>query len=68
MIALKGPVQPQARKKNPSMQWGGWVQTPLLAEELGKVESAFIKSVTPAGQWWHTPLIPALGKQRQVDF
>jgi hypothetical protein len=20
------------------------------------------------GQWWHTPLIPALGRQRQVDF
>jgi hypothetical protein len=21
-----------------------------------------------AGQWWCTPLIPALGRQRQVDF
>jgi hypothetical protein len=21
-----------------------------------------------AGQWWRTPLIPALGGQRQVDF
>ena len=21
-----------------------------------------------ADQWWHTPLIAALGKQRQVDF
>ena len=21
-----------------------------------------------ARQWWHTPLIPALGRQRQVDF
>jgi hypothetical protein len=20
------------------------------------------------GQWWRTPLIPALGRQRQVDF
>jgi hypothetical protein len=22
----------------------------------------------PAGRWWHTPLIPALGRQMQVDF
>jgi hypothetical protein len=21
-----------------------------------------------AGQWWHSPLIPALGTQRQADF
>jgi hypothetical protein len=21
-----------------------------------------------ARQWWHTPLIPSLGRQRQVDF
>jgi hypothetical protein len=21
-----------------------------------------------AGQWWHKPLIPALGRQRQADF
>jgi hypothetical protein len=21
-----------------------------------------------AGRWWRTPLIPALGRQRQVDF
>jgi hypothetical protein len=21
-----------------------------------------------AGQWWHTPVIPALGRQKQADF
>jgi hypothetical protein len=21
-----------------------------------------------AGQWWHRPLIPALGRQRKADF
>jgi hypothetical protein len=24
--------------------------------------------LSPAGQWWRTPLIPALGRQRQADF
>jgi hypothetical protein len=28
--------------------------------------SYFWKQIT--GQWWHMPLIPALGRQRQVDF
>ena len=33
-------------------------------------ESSLIDSIKKIGarQWWHTPLIPALGRQRQVDF
>jgi hypothetical protein len=26
------------------------------------------KKKKEAGQWWHMPLIPALGRQRQVEF
>jgi hypothetical protein len=33
---------------------------------LGLVGSAF-KNVL-AGQWWHMPLVPALGRQKQADF
>ena len=27
-----------------------------------------LKDAPQAGWWWHTPLIPALGRQRQEDF
>jgi hypothetical protein len=26
------------------------------------------REAVPARQWWHMPLIPALGRQRQMDF
>jgi hypothetical protein len=44
----------------------------------GNAEKSFIcslitfsekhKTRVTAGWWWHTPLIPALGRQRQMDF
>jgi hypothetical protein len=39
-----------------------WELPPFFGFQLG------IKRVGFTGQWWHTPLIPALGRQRQVDF
>jgi hypothetical protein len=27
-----------------------------------------LKVINLDGQWWRTPLIPALGRQRQADF
>lgn len=27
-----------------------------------------IRNIGEAGRWWRTPLIPALGSQRQVDL
>jgi hypothetical protein len=35
---------------------------------LDRTVFIYFKIVTYAWQWWHTPLIPALGRQRQVDF
>jgi hypothetical protein len=39
----------------------------LLNELLGTKFNTF-KIKYHAGQWWHMPLIPALGRQRQADF
>jgi hypothetical protein len=33
-----------------------------------KVKIYLKKKISEAGPWWPTPLIPALGRQRQVDF
>jgi len=30
--------------------------------------SLAMKMAKYAGQWWHMPLIPELGRQRQADF
>jgi hypothetical protein len=29
---------------------------------------SFIEKLLGTGQWWHTPLSPALGRQKQADF
>jgi hypothetical protein len=42
--------------------------TTALRFHLTPVRMAKIKNSGDAGWWWCTPLIPALGRQRQVDF
>jgi hypothetical protein len=39
-----------------------------LATSLRLAISYIVNKYLLAGQWWCTPLIPALGRQRQVDF
>jgi hypothetical protein len=45
----------------------GKISLPLCGEEreIGKIESLKVKT---GWAWWHTPLIPAVGRQRQVGF
>ena len=37
-------------------------------DHASEFKESLYKRLSAAGQWWHTPLIPALGRQRQVDF
>ena len=43
----------------------GWSE-----ENQGQEHSALCipRKEIKVGQWWHMPLIPALGRQRQADF
>jgi hypothetical protein len=34
----------------------------------GEIVFNSVKNLSFAEQWWHTPLIPALRRQRQADF
>jgi hypothetical protein len=34
----------------------------------GRPGSHNLREETTAGQWWHKPLIPALGRRKQADF
>jgi hypothetical protein len=55
----------------PSMAWSSWDALTFHScnycdrkcELLCPAQNKYL-----AGQWWRTPLIPALGRQRQADF
>jgi hypothetical protein len=51
----------QRPKKSPTESTQGVQSTHIYNETLSKRRKR-------AGQWWRTPLIPALGRQRQADF
>jgi hypothetical protein len=37
-------------------------------KQLERKEFTVPHKLQPSRAWWRTPLIPALGRQRQVDF
>jgi hypothetical protein len=47
----------------------GYTEKPCLEKQKqNKTKQQQQKSLNLARQWWRTPLIPALGRQRQADF
>jgi hypothetical protein len=45
-----------------------WVSKPGINPSIQVVEKEGSRRSKTAGHWWRTPLIPALGRQRQADF
>jgi hypothetical protein len=63
------------QKRAGSREVGGGLVTMTLQERVGwdleegpKRQKQKHRLKRGARQWWCTPLIPALGKQRQADF
>jgi hypothetical protein len=40
----------------------------IYCENTAMLSHLYYKKLILAGQWWHTPLIPALGEQKQENF
>jgi hypothetical protein len=66
VYASQAPSHPQPRLPpiniNSTLEKRETKQPPHFFEWISS------RSINKARQWWRTPLIPALGRQRQVDF
>ena len=66
-----------SKKYNWTGKVAHWVRTLVAkADDLSSIsqshkvkgENRFTHKIDVFGKWWHTPLVPALRRQRQEDF
>ena len=53
---------------SPSSSHGPFARASLITDPSSQAALGLLKSAIHTGQWWHLPLIPVLGRQRQEDF
>jgi hypothetical protein len=60
------PTIQEGKEKEVYIHWFPKFSIPLLLLPKWTLDQR--KAVLRAGQWWRTPLILTLGRQRQADF
>ena len=70
--SLRGHKEQTPRKGASGAPWekgkGNEAENTKQNHWLARPKGWLLKNAQAAGQWWCTPLIPALGRQRQADF